>query len=101
MPKPAGNAPLDQSVPPSVVLATTPAVQSFTPRRSLVPIATQSVAVAQASDSIDSAGGNEESRKLIPPSLVDRNVASIGVPLGSADVATSPAQNEDDGQTRV
>jgi len=29
MPKPAGNAPLDQSVPPSVVLTTTPGLSRW------------------------------------------------------------------------
>jgi hypothetical protein len=98
MPKPSGNAPLVQLAPLLEVLATTPELQSFIPSWSLVPTATQVVAVGQSSDSMESPAGRDESLKVNPPSVVDRKVASIGVRLASADVPARPAQNPVEGQ---
>jgi len=77
IPNPAGSAPGVQDLPPSVVLATTPAVQSLTPIASLVPTTVQSRFDEHESDSIESPGMIGVSVNVEPPSAVERNVASL------------------------
>jgi hypothetical protein len=50
---------------------------------------------------MESPAGRDESLKVIPPSVVERNEASIGVILASADVPARPAQNPVEGQLSV
>jgi hypothetical protein len=66
---------------------------------SLVPTTTQSNDVGHASESIDWAAGRRVSVKFAPLLAVDKNVASMGVLLASAEVAARPAQKPSDGQS--
>jgi hypothetical protein len=77
IPNPTGSAPGVQDLPPSVVLATTPAVQSLTPIASLVPTTVQSRFDEHESDSMESPGMIGVSVNVEPPSAVERNVASL------------------------
>jgi len=101
MPKPAGNAPADHFRPLSVVLAATPAVASFVPNASLQPTAVQSTLDEQVSDPIESPEMIGLSLNVLPPSLVERNVASVVPRAKNSLGAARPAQNPGEGHDRV
>ena len=97
MPKPAGSVPADHFWPPSVVLAATPAVASFGPNASSQPTAVQSMLDEQVSDPIESPERIGLSLNVLPPSLVERNVALV-VPMAKNSLdAAKPAQNPEAG----
>ena len=101
MPNPAGSVPASHVRPPSVVNAATPAVKPFGPSASFQPTAVQSRPDEQCSDCIESPARIGASVKLLPPSLVERNVAFVAPIWRNSLEAARPAQNSAEGHDSV